>query len=154
MAGQFDFITFHHSLEHMPDQIKPLVQASRLLSESGKILVRIPTVTSEAFEQYGADWVALDAPRHFFLHSHRSIEIAAGKAGLRVDDLWCDSSEMQFMGSEQYRKDIALNDSRSAAFGRRGELFGRSQRRSYRRRSRELNRLLRGDSICVLLSHA
>lgn len=152
MKGEFDFITFHHSLEHMPDQIEPLAQAKRLLAENGKVLVRVPTVTSEAFERYGADWVALDAPRHFFLHSHKSIAVVAGKAGLKVDDLWCDSSEMQFMGSEQYKRGIALTDPRSAAYGRKGRLFSGAQRRTYRRKTRQLNRSLRGDSICVLMS--
>jgi SAM-dependent methyltransferase len=151
MEDAFDFITFHHSLEHMPDQIQALSEAQRLLSDRGRILVRVPTVSSEAFDIYGADWVALDAPRHFYLHSHESIGIAAARAGLSVDELWCDSNEMQFMGSEQYRKDIPLTDPRSVAYGGRQRLFSRAQRREYRRRAKELNRVLRGDAICALL---
>ena len=151
MEGEFDFITFHHSLEHMPDQIQALSEAQRLLSGRGKILVRVPTVSSEAFDVYRADWVALDAPRHFYLHSHESIAFAAARAGLDVKKLWCDSNEMQFMGSEQYRKNIPLTDPCSVAYGGRQRLFSRAQRREYRRRAEELNRVLRGDSICVLL---
>ena len=152
MTGAFDLITFHHSLEHMPQQIEALAESMQLLADGGRILVRIPTVTSEAFERYQEDWVSLDAPRHFFLHSHRSLAIAASKAGLRISRLWCDSTSIQFMASEQYRKDIPLTDPRSSALGTRGGLFTRSQRREFERRTRALNRALRGDSICALLS--
>jgi SAM-dependent methyltransferase len=151
MEGLFDFITFHHSLEHMPNQAGALSEARRLLADNGKILVRVPTVSSQAFDTYGADWVALDAPRHFYLHSHESIAIAAKGADLKVNAIWCDSNEMQFMGSEQYRKDIPLMDPRSVACGGMANLFSGVQRREYRRRAKELNRVLRGDSICVLL---
>lgn len=152
MTGRFDLITFHHSLEHMPQQIEALAESRRLLAGGGRVLVRVPTVTSDAFERYQEDWVSLDAPRHLFLHSHRSLEIAASKAGLRISGLWCDSTSIQFMASEQYRRHIPLTDPRSAALGTRGGLFTRSQRREFERRTRALNRALRGDSICAVLS--
>ena len=151
MTGAFDLITFHHSLEHMPEQVEALAESRRLLANGGRVLVRIPTVTSEAFERYQENWVSLDAPRHLFLHSHRSLEIVASKAGLRISRLWCDSTAMQFTASEQYEKDIPLTDPRSAAFGTGGGLFTRSQRREFERRAKALNRSLRGDSICALL---
>lgn len=152
MTGAFDLVTFHHSLEHMPQQIEALAESRRLLADGGRVLVRVPTVTSDAFERYQADWVSLDAPRHFFLHSHRSLEIAASKAGLRIVRLWCDSTSIQFTASEQYARNIPLTDPKSAAFGTSGKLFTRSQMREFERRTRALNRALRGDSICALLS--
>jgi len=151
LSGEYDFITFHHSLEHMPRQIDTLTQARRLLAPGGQVLIRIPTVTSEAFETYQENWVNLDAPRHFILHSHKSLGIAAAKAGLRVNRLWCDSTGMQFMGSEQYRKDIPLTDPRSAAKTKSSELFSRAQRKNYEWRAMVLNRILRGDLLCAIL---
>ena len=150
MAGAYDFLTFHHSLEHMPDQIGALSQAKCLLAPAGKVLLRIPTVTSDAFEHYRENWVNLDAPRHYYLHSHRSLTIAASKAGLRILRLWCDSSAMQFMGSEQYLRDISLTDPRSEAYGRAGGLFTSAQRRVYSRKTAKLNSAVRGDTICAL----
>lgn len=154
MIGVFDFVTFHHSLEHMPEQVEALSQAKRLLAPGGQVLVRIPTVSSEAFERYGEHWVNLDAPRHFFLHSHRSLEIAALKVGLKVSHLWCDATTMQFMASEQYQRDIPLMDPRSTAAGKGAELFSRAQRKDFARRTVELNRNMRGDTICALLCAA
>jgi SAM-dependent methyltransferase len=154
LAGTYDFITFHHSLEHMPHQIETLAHARRLLATRGQVLIRIPTVTSEAFETYQENWVNLDAPRHFFLHTHKSLELTASRAGLSLKRLWCDSSAMQFMGSEQYLKDIPLTDPRSVAKTKSSNLFTRAQRRAYERRAAELNRALRGDMICAVFHAA
>ena len=110
---KYDLITFHHSLEHMPDQARVLVKAAELISKRGRILIRIPTVTSAAWEKYKENWVNLDAPRHFYLHSHTSIKMVAEEASLKVLDFWNDSGSLQFWGSEQYIKDIPLTDPRS-----------------------------------------
>ena len=151
MPGKYDFITFHHSLEHMPQQAEVLSHACKRLARGGRVLVRVPTVDSEAFETYRENWVNLDAPRHFYLHSHRSLAIAASKAGLRLERQWCDSGGMQFMGSEQYRKDIPLMDARSAAVAKHGTLFSASQRREYEKRAQALNGAMRGDALCALM---
>lgn len=151
MTGAFDLITFHHSLEHMPDQVDALALARRLLAPHGRVLVRIPTVSSDAFELYRENWVNLDAPRHFFLHSHQSLGGVASRAGLTIDRLWCDSSDMQFLASEQYVRDIPLMDPRSATVTKRNGLFSPVQRHAYRRKAEEANRALRGDAICALM---
>jgi SAM-dependent methyltransferase len=152
MSGRFDLVALHHSLEHMPEQVETLAHARRLLADGGKVLVRIPTVTSDAYEHYREDWVNLDAPRHFVLHSHRSLQMAASKAGLAVVQLWCDSTDLQFMASEQYRRDIPLTDPRSVAKSKAGGLFTRQERKAYARRAAALNESLRGDTICAVLA--
>ncbi len=152
MDGEFDIVTFHHSLEHVPDQIGTLQHARRLLAAGGRILVRVPTVTSEAYETYRENWVNLDAPRHFFLHSHNSLNLVASRAGLKINKLWCDSTDMQFMASEQYMRDMPLMDARSAAITKRHSMFSGSQRRAYAKRARQVNRALKGDSICAVMS--
>jgi SAM-dependent methyltransferase len=154
ITGEYDFITFHHSLEHMPQQAAVLAQARLRLAPGGRVLVRVPTVDSEAFDTYRENWVNLDAPRHFYLHSHRSLALAAQKAGLRIERQWCDSGGMQFMGSEQYLKDIPLMDARSAAVSKHGTLFSAAQRREYEARARALNHAMRGDALCVLMAAA
>ena len=154
MTGEFDLVTFHHALEHVPDQVQSLAHARARLSPRGRILVRVPSVSSWAFEQYGTNWVNLDAPRHLCLHSHQSMGIAAAKAGLVIDRLWCDATSMSFMGSEQYRRDIPLTDPRSFTRNKRGSIFSASERAEFDRRAQLLNAALRGDFICVLLSAA
>ena len=152
LKGTYDFITFHHSLEHMPDQKSTLEETARLLAPGGRILIRIPTVSSEAYEQYGADWVGLDAPRHLYLHSHYSLKLLANSVNLVVKDLWCDSNAMQFMASEQYRRNISSIDPSSAARDGGKGLFSLSERWAFKLRAMRMNRQVRGDTICAVLS--
>jgi len=152
LKEQYDFITFHHSLEHMPDQKSTLLNAARLLAPRGRILIRIPTVSSDAFAEYQSNWVALDAPRHLYLHSHGSLKILASSANLILKELWCDSDAMQFMGSEQYRKNVPLMDPLSSVRDGGKGLFSLRERWGFKLRARRANRRLRGDSICAVLS--
>lgn len=115
MSGAYDLIMFHHSFEHIPDQHETLQQAARLLAPGGCCMVRIPTVSSLAWQHYGADWVQLDAPRHLYLHSVDSLKRLADRAGLQLRKITYDSTAFQFWGSEQYRQGIPLRSEHSYA---------------------------------------
>jgi SAM-dependent methyltransferase len=148
---KFDLITFHHSFEHINEQLETLAHAKSLLKDGGKILIRIPTVSSLAFEEYQENWFQLDAPRHLFLHSHKSIKILANKAGLKVIDLWCDSSETQFIASEQYRMGITLLDPRSYEVNKKKSIWTKSSIKKFKEKARYANNAMKGDQICVVL---
>ena len=146
----WDLVTFHHSFEHVLDPIDQLRCVRDLLKPNGVCLIRIPVMKSEAWERYGVDWVQLDAPRHLFLHTIRSMEVVAAKAGLRVDRVVYDSTAFQFWGSEQYRMDVPLHaDSDVGAWTRR--TFSRRQMRAFEREAALLNRLGRGDQAAFIL---
>lgn len=108
--GAYDVIMAHHSFEHMPDPEEALRSIARLLAPGGVVLLRIPVAQCEAWKRYGANWVQLDAPRHLFLHTPRSMELLASRAGLRVRDARYDSHAFQFWASELYARDLALTD--------------------------------------------
>ena len=152
IAKNFDLITFHHSLEHIPDQLGTLLTARSLLKPGGKILIRIPTTASWAFQEFKENWFQLDAPRHLFLHSHKSIRLLAKQANLEVEDLWCDSTEMQFIISEQYRKGISLLDSHSYAVSRSQSGWDKRRVLELQERAKSANAELKGDQICVVMS--
>ena len=139
MDGTWDLVMFNYSLEHMPEQVKTLSAAGRLLADAGTCLVRIPLVSSYAWEHYGVNWVALDAPRHFYLHSAASFELLVQKSGLRIEKAVYDSDDFQFTGSELYARGIPLVATRPRSMFTRGEI------RRFRRRADELNREGRGD---------
>jgi SAM-dependent methyltransferase len=103
IEGQFDFVMLHHSLEHMADQHAALHEAWRLVRPGGTVLVRVPLVDSYAWRTYGTDWVQLDAPRHLYLHSERSLSLLATDQGFQVRAVVYDSTAFQFSGSELYR---------------------------------------------------
>lgn len=108
MLGEYDLITLHHSLEHIPDQHGTLRQVRRLLAPGGTCLIRIPLVDSLVWERYGIDWVELDAPRHLYLHNKSSLAQLADSHGFELVYTLHDSTEFEFAGSELYRAGIAL----------------------------------------------
>ncbi len=152
VEGKWDLIMFHHSFEHVMDQLEVLQSTAEKLNDGGTCLIRIPTVSSWAWEHYGLDWVQLDAPRHLFLHSIESMKVLAEKAGMKIDKVAYDSFAFQFWGSEQYRKDIALHDEKSYAINPEASPFTEKQIAAYARRSTELNEIDKGDQACFYLS--
>ena len=142
--GPYDLIMFHHSLEHIEDQRSTMEHVARLLAPSGCCIVRIPTVSSAAWDTYQDRWVQLDAPRHLVLHSVRSIETLARRAGLRLEHVVYDSTGFQFEGSELYRRDATLRE-----IG--GPAFSRWQRWAFALRARRLNAQGRGDQAAFYL---
>lgn len=149
LEGTFDVIMFNHALEHVPDVAQTLANAADHLSTDGRLVVRIP-VLAEAWDRYGVHWIQLDAPRHFHLFSKSGFERFAQARGFDVLESICDSSELQFWGSEQYKADIPLNDPRS--YGAGGTtLFTPDAIQNFRAEAQRLNAAGRGDSAFFLL---
>lgn len=147
VSGPFDLIMFHHSLEHIDAQRATMQRVRDVLAPDGWCLIRIPTVSSDAWEEYQDRWVQLDAPRHLFLHSRQSLALLARQSGLRVVRVIDDSSAFQFEGSELYRQDRPLSDLHGWPFSRR-------QRRQFARKARQLNANHRGDQAAFYLRSA
>lgn len=148
--GPWDVIMFHHSFEHLADPVAVLRQVAERLAPGGQCLLRVPTVSSLAWQTYGVDWVQLDAPRHLYLFAHESIRHLAACTGFELVRIEHDSTAFQFWGSEQYRMGIALHDPRSHARSP-GTLFNATQMADYERRSAELNAARRGDQAAFYL---
>jgi len=137
----WDVIMFHHSFEHMADPRGTLETIASLLPKGGHCLIRIPVV-SWAWEHYGVNWVQVDAPRHLFLHSEKSIKMLAEQSGLTVTSIEYDSTEDQFVGSELYARNVARN---SINFETVSRFFSKKDLTKFRKETRTLNRQKRGD---------
>jgi SAM-dependent methyltransferase len=147
--GPFDLVLFNHSLEHLPDQRSALNAVTRLLTRDGVCRIEIPTVTSDAYDAYRECWVELDAPRHFWLHSHESLRIVALKCGLAITSIEQIGTPFEFWGSELYARDIPL----STETGPRTpeSVFSDEELGQFAERSRAANRSNRGGRIRVTL---
>ncbi|MEE9352419.1 MAG: class I SAM-dependent methyltransferase [Thiotrichaceae bacterium] len=154
VEGKWDLIMFHHSFEHVEDQIEVLQSTADKLNDGGACLIRIPTVSSWAWENYGTDWVQLDAPRHLFLHSIESMEYLAKEVGMKIDNVVYDSFAFQFWGSEQYKKDIPLHDEKSYAVNPAASPFDANRMAGFEERSSKLNQQNKGDQACFYLTKA
>jgi 2-polyprenyl-3-methyl-5-hydroxy-6-metoxy-1,4-benzoquinol methylase len=151
VKGKFDLITFHHVLEHLEDPVSMLRQARQLLAPGGQILVRIPLSDSLAAQTYREHWVALDAPRHITLQTRRSMEILAQKTGMKITRVVYDSTEFQFVGSEQYLRDIPTMDPRSYYQDSKNCVFTAEAIQEFTAQSARLNAEQTGDQAAFVL---
>lgn len=144
LEGQFDLIILSHAFEHMPNPLEVLTRLRQLLKPGQYLIVAIPVVGA-AWQKYGVDWGALDAPRHLYLYSPSAFSALARKAGFDVADTVFASTEWQFWTSEQYRAGIALYDPRSYLVNPSGSMFTSGQIAEFRAASIRLNESGNGD---------
>lgn len=146
----FDLIMLHHSFEHLPDPTTVLPAIHRLLDPEGICLIRIP-LASFAWNKYGIDWVQLDPPRHLFLYTEQSFRGLAESSGFTVESVIYDSDEFQFFASEQYARDIAMNDPRAFRGVVSESIFSSAELRNWHKQANELNAAGLGDQACFYL---
>ena len=147
-SNAFDLVMMHHSLEHIPDQHRTFSAAHDLLNRDGVLLVRVPLSSSWAWEHYRENWVQLDAPRHLYLHSVKSMEVLARQHGFALHKVHFDSTRFQFTGSERYRRDIPLVEKGE------DEVFSKKEIRDYRLQADQLNKDGKGDQACFIFKLA
>lgn len=111
--GTFDVIRMHDSFEHMEEPLEVLKNVRRLLKADGLLTMTIPVYPNIAFEKYGPHWYQLDAPRHLYLHSKKSLEWLAEKAGLSVTGWKFQSNNGQFVRSFFYQNGIPFYEQKS-----------------------------------------
>lgn len=146
-----DLVMLHHAFEHLPDPAEALGQIYRLVKPGRFCLLRIPVVNF-AWEKYGANWVQLDPPRHLFLYAERAMRRLAEDAGFEMADVVYDSGPFQFWGSEQYLRDIPLNDPRSYNAGDISKtVFTNDEINGWVNEAAQLNAQGRGDQACFYL---
>jgi SAM-dependent methyltransferase len=145
VEGRFDLVMLHHSFEHVPDPAATLDEVAAVLAPGGRVLVRMPTVDSEAYAHYGTDWIQLDPPRHLTLFSRPGMAAVAERTGFRVVSTFDDSSSFQFWGSEQVRQGVAMTAENSHFMDTSRSGFTAAEVRAWERRSAELNDCSRGD---------
>lgn len=151
MEETYDFITLHHSFEHMAEPKAVLEKLHALLNTQRIALIRIPVSDSDAWRSYGVHWAQIDAPRHLYLHTLKSMRHLAGQTGFDIVAVSYDADDFQFWGSEQYKHDIPLYDERSYETHPERSMFTTEQIDAYRARAQELNRSGEGDQACFYL---
>lgn len=139
VSDKFDVITFHHSFEHMQNPFAVLSKAKQLLQKSGTCVVRLPLVSSYAWDNYGVNWVELDAPRHFFLHTANSFTMLAERCGFQVKNIVYDSTILELVGSEQYVRGIPHTSNQSYFVNQEESKFTPEEISAYEKKIRLLN---------------
>lgn len=151
IKGKYDFIMLNHSFEHMEEQLKVLTHLQSLITENGEILIRIPIASSYAWKHYGVNWVQLDPPRHYYIHTVKSMNILASKSKLVVEKIIYDSESFQFIGSEFYKRDIPMPPDLKTYTSTLDGIFTKEQVKAFKIRATELNKEKQGDQACFYL---
>ena len=128
------------------------MKINNMLAENGVCLVRMPLKTDFIWTRYGVDWVQIDAPRHFFIHTMKSFEHLVAEAGLAIKDVVFDSSSFQFWGSEQLKRGIPLMSESSYIKNPEFSIFAPRQIKEFERLAQELNRACQGDQAAFYLA--
>ena len=84
IQGTYDFITLHHTFEHMANPSDILEKIFSLLEPTGIALIRIPNIESISFHLYEAHWEGIHPPFHFHLPSSKGMEILFQRANLEL----------------------------------------------------------------------
>jgi SAM-dependent methyltransferase len=154
----FDLVMLHHSFEHMANPNEVLEAIFKLLKFDGICIIRIPVSDSYAFNHYKENWVQLDAPRHNFLHTTKGLEICVQKNGFQIETIIDDSTDFQIIGSEQYKKNIALTEKGTyfvplfqKFFGKKRTSFTKSEIASFREIAKKLRLEGKGDQKAFVL---
>ena len=113
--------------------------------------MRIPLAGSYAWRKYGVNWVALDAPRHLYLHTAESIQILASQAGFEVADVVYDADGYSHWGSELFLRDIPLTDERSPRVNPRQNTFSKEELDQCAELDKQLNESGEADSAAFYL---
>jgi len=131
-TGKYDLVMMHHAFEHMDEPLAVLQQAYRLLNPGKCLLIRTPVMGMYSWKKYGVNWMDLDAPRHIIIHSLKSMRLLAEAAGFELRKTIFDGNYMSLIGTEQYAKDIALNEPASYMVNRQASSFSKQDIEAFR----------------------
>jgi SAM-dependent methyltransferase len=149
----FDWVMFHHVFEHLDNPHETFRILKRIVKKHSKVLIRIPVIDSYAWEFYKTDWVQLDPPRHYFIHTTKSIMYLASTYGFNVYKIIYDSTSFQFWGSEQYKRQIPLMSSQSYFVNHSKSIFSKNEIKQFEKLSEQLNKNQKGDTACFFLEN-
>ncbi|MFA5125795.1 MAG: class I SAM-dependent methyltransferase [archaeon] len=151
LNNKWDIIILNHSFEHMKNPEKVLKKINDLLNKRGVCIIRIPTTSSFAWKNYKENWIQLDAPRHYFIHSIESIKLLAKKSNLELEKYFYDSTAFQFWGSEQILNNIPMFSKKSYSINKKDSMFNNKIIKEYNLRAKKLNSENLGDQIVFYL---
>lgn len=147
----YNIVLFQHSFEHMPEPSKIFEHLNSVTDKNSDVIISIPVADSFAWKNYKTNWVQIEAPRHYFIHTKKSIEMLATNYGFSVNKIKYDSDEFQFWGSEQCRKGIPIMHKKSYANSTHNSIFSKSQIKEFRKQAKELNASGLGDQAVFYL---
>jgi SAM-dependent methyltransferase len=79
----FDLVSFRDVLEHLHDPLRGLQFAMDVLLPGGYVEIFTPDIASYEARLFGKDWFPIEAPRHIFLYSRKTLRLLLVRAGFQ-----------------------------------------------------------------------
>lgn len=146
----YDEIRMHDVFEHMADPIETLQSVSRLLKPSAALVMDIPIFPNIAFDMFGVHWFQMDAPRHIFLHSQKSLEYLEKQSGLKMIKMVYDSDYSQIFKSFFYSMGVPFSECTSEMFSKH---FDDAAKQDMLKTTRQCNQAGYGDHVKIYWMH-
>lgn len=90
--ASYDAITMSHTIEHLFDPEKILVECMRLLKPGGRLVVVTPNVESVAATLFGRFWRGWEPPRHLHLFSVKTLNNFLLRIGFDTSEIRTSSA--------------------------------------------------------------
>lgn len=83
----FDFVTMDQVIEHVQNPIETLKGISKILKNNGTLILGFPNANGWGAKLFGKRWINWHTPYHLNFFSLTSLQLAAEKAGLKVNKI-------------------------------------------------------------------
>lgn len=152
MEGEasYDEVRMRDVFEHMTDPLEVLQSASKLLKPGAVLVMDIPIFPNIAFDMFGAHWFQIDAPRHIFLHSKKSLEYLERQSGLKIIKMAYDSDYSQIFRSFFYSMGVPFYELTQEMVS---QYFDEAAKQSMIKTTRQCNQAGYGDHVKVYWMH-
>lgn len=152
MEGEalYDEVRMRDVFEHMTDPIEELHSVSRLLKPEGVLVMDIPIFPNIAFDMFDAHWFQIDAPRHIFLHSQKSLDYLEKQSGLKMISVEYDADPAQIFMSFFYSMGVPIYELTTEMFSR---YFDEEAKKSMIVATRQCNLAGYGDHAKIYWMH-
>jgi 2-polyprenyl-3-methyl-5-hydroxy-6-metoxy-1,4-benzoquinol methylase len=101
--SHFDVVTLWDVLEHVKDPKGLLQKVQTLVKPQGLLVLRVPNGDSLDFKIFGKYWAGVDAPRHYYIFTFKTLSKLLESAGFSIISKKCDiGSYLNFLISMRF----------------------------------------------------
>lgn len=110
--NSFDVVRYSHVLEHVPSPKKELQKVRAVLKKGGKVFIIVPNIDSIFFTIFKDFWYPIEAPRHFYQFSPKTLSKLLLKSGFKNIKIKYSQPPHTFLWSVFYRLGLNKSDIR------------------------------------------
>ncbi len=85
--NRYNAVIFCHTLEHFANPVAAIARAHELLKPGGVLFIAVPNYGSWQARLFGGNWFHVDAPRHYFHFTIKSLDSILARHRFRVVQL-------------------------------------------------------------------